>query len=99
MCVWVVPISHSSTFDFRPYLVMLKNGTMVMVSTVPHTMPPIKPTICCCHGSVPMAKMHIAKNMSLISAICGRFSCFQWIVSNRTAIDDTTPAIDANGPT
>lgn len=66
------------TLALRPYfVVMLKNGTIVIVKTVPHKMPPIKPTICCCHGRVPIAKMHTAKKINFISAMCGRFNCFQ----------------------
>lgn len=100
--IYTVPLKFwwCHTFAFRPYfVVILKNGTIVMVRTVPHKMPPIKPTMCCCHGNVPMANMHTAKKINFISAICGRFNCFQWIIIRRTAIDDTTPAIDANGPT
>lgn len=87
------------TFALRPYVVTLKNGTIVMVSTVPHSMPPIRPTICCCQGNVPMAKMQTARKINFISAMCGRFNCLQWIIINSTAIEETTPAIDANGPT
>lgn len=87
------------TFALRPYLVILRNGTIVIVKKVPHSIPPSKPTMCCCHGSVPIANIQIAKNASFINAICGLFSCFQWIIISNTVIDDTTPAIDANGPT
>lgn len=88
------------TFAFLPYfVVMLRNGTIVIVNTVPHRMPPIIPMMCCCHGNVPIANIHIAKNINFIKAKWGRFNCFQCIINNNTAIDETTPAIEANGPT
>lgn len=87
------------TLEFLAYLDTLRNGTNVMVNTPPPSMPPNKPTKCCCQGNVPMANTHIAINANFISAIYGRFSCFQWMKINRTVIEDITPAIDANGPT
>lgn len=72
---------------------------MVMVNAVPHRMPPIMPTKCCCHGNVPMAKMNNARSNSFNNAMCGLLSCRQWIMTNSTVIDETTPANDANGPT
>lgn len=87
------------TFEFRPYLDTLRNGTSVIVKTAPPIIPPKRPTKCCCHGSVPIPNIHKAKNSNFISAIYGLFNCFQWINISSTVIDDTIPAIAANGPT
>lgn len=89
-----------NTFAFRPYFaVMLKKGTIVMVKAVPHRIPPIMPTKCCCHGSVPIANINTIRSNNFISAMCGRLSCLQWIITSKTVIDDATPANAAKGPT
>lgn len=89
-----------NTFARRPYLaVILRNGTIVIVNAVPHKIPPIIPTKCCCQGNVPTAKINNASINNFINAMCGLFNCLQWIITNSTVIDETTPANDANGPT